>query len=458
MAAPSGSVSGFPRIPSVAVSCKAGGITTTGTTDTQPTQPPPAPAAPGPRRPQRPFVRAADAAMLGGVCAGLGRRFGVPVRLLRVLAVLSLIPAAVGLVAYMACWTLVPREGETRSVASRVLADRRQLQVVLAVGTVALAVLVTLQALGLEGPGAFAWPLLLSAVGALCVWRGASDDERARLQERLDTAPLVNVATSTGWRTLALRACLGGTFVLVGVFLLSKIGTLRGEALEAFVGTVLVCGGFLVLFAPWWLRTLHDLASERRQRVRAQERADVAAHLHDSVLQTLLLIQKSADRPTEVVRLARTQERELRHWLFDPVARRGGAGGERLAAAAAEIERDVEDAYGVGVELIVVGDCELDEGLRALLAAAREAAVNAAKWSGAPSISVFCEVEADRVSIYVRDAGCGFDPAGVGSDRQGIACSIKERMVRHGGTAVVRSTVGSGTEVELVLPRPPEVA
>lgn len=371
---------------------------------------------------------------------------------MRLLAVVSVAPAAVGLVLYVACWVLVPRDGERRSIGARVLADRRQLQVVLAVSTVALAVLVTLQAMGLRGLGDFAWPLSLSALGALCVWRGASDGERAQLQDRLNAAPFVSAATSTGWRTIVLRTCVGGTLVLVGVFLLSKIGALRGDAVGVFFGTISMCVGFLVLFAPWWLRTLRDLTNERRQRMRAQERADVAAHLHDSVLQTLLLVQKASDRPDEVVRLARNQERELRRWLFDPASSRHGAEAT-LAEAAKDLERDVEEDYGVGVELIVVGDVPLDDAAAALLAAMREAVVNAAKWLGAPSISVFCEVEADRVSAYVRDVGCGFDPHDVPADRQGIACSIKERMTRYGGTGEVRSTPGAGTEVELVLPR-----
>jgi signal transduction histidine kinase len=391
--------------------------------------------------------------VLGGVCGGIARRFGLPVRVVRVIAIVSVVPFALGLVAYMACWALVPRMGEERSIAARVVSDRRQLQIVLAVGTVALAVLVTLQVLGLQGTGDFEWPLMLSAIGALCVWRGVSDDERTGLQERIDGAPLVSVATSTGWRMLVLRVFLGAGFVLLGVWSVSKAGTLRGAALDVFLGTTSVAAGFLVLFAPWWLRTLRDLTRERRQRVRAQERADVAAHLHDSVLQTLLLIQKAAHDPAEVVRIARKQERELRHWLFDPAASANRGADATLSAAAAEIERDVEDAYGVGVELIVVGDCALDESLRALLAAGREATVNAAKWSAAPSISVFCEVEDDQVSIYVRDVGRGFDPEQVPSDRKGIACSIRERMTRHGGSATLRSTVGAGTEVELILPR-----
>jgi signal transduction histidine kinase len=295
------------------------------------------------------------------------------------------------------------------------------------------------------------WPLLLSAVCALCVWRGASTEERAGLQERLDAAPFVSAATSTSWRTIALRACVGGALLAVGAVLLSKVGTLRGEAIGVFVGAILVCCGFLVLFAPWWLRTLRDLSRERRDRVRAEERADVAAHLHDSVLQTLLLIQKAAGQPDEVARLARRQERELRAWLFDPTA--DAKGGASFASLARSIERDVEDDYGASVELVVVGDCELDDAVRALLAAAREAAVNAAKWSGAPRIAMFAEVEPTSVSVFVRDLGCGFDPGQVGEDRQGITCSIKERMGRVGGHAEIRSTIGEGTEVELVLPR-----
>lgn len=399
--------------------------------------------------------RSADDAVLGGVCAGLGRRLGVSPRLLRVLAVLSVIPFALGLLAYMCLWALVPRAGEARSVASRVVEDRRQLQIVLAVSTVAFAVLLTLQWMGLQGPGAFAWPLLLSSVGALCVWRGASDEERAHLQERLDAAPLVSAATSTSWKTIALRGCVGGALLLVGAALLSKIGSLRGEAIGVFVGAVAVSAGFLVLFAPWWLRTLRDLSSERRERVRAQERADVAAHLHDSVLQTLLLIQKASDQPAEVVRLARNQERELRHWLFDPRASLRRSGTDTFATMTEAIERDIEESYGVGVELVVVGDCDLDDAVHAILGAGREAAVNAAKWSGTQSFSMFAEVEPTSVSIFVRDLGQGFDPDSVPEDRRGIECSIRERMSRFGGHATVRSAPGAGTEVELVLPRAP---
>jgi signal transduction histidine kinase len=247
----------------------------------------------------------------------------------------------------------------------------------------------------------------------------------------------------------------GGALLLVGCLLQSNVGSLRGEAIGVVLGAVALSAGFLVLFAPWWLKTLRDLSRERRERVRAQERADVAAHLHDSVLQTLLLIQKASGEPAEVVRLARNQERELRHWLFDPRASARGSGTDTFATMTEAIERDVEESYGVGVELVVVGDCDLDDGVSALLGAGREAAVNAAKWSGADRISMFAEVEPSRVSLFVRDLGRGFDPATVPADRRGIECSIRERMARFGGRAVVRSTIGAGTEVELMLPREP---
>jgi len=449
--------SGFTRIARRPTDCKDLTIATTTTQGVDGTAAEVGDATPTPktsRRPHRPLVRADDDAVLGGVCAGVARRFGLPVRPVRVLAIVSIAPAAIGLLAYTACWAVVPRDGEDKSVASRVLSDRRELQIVLAVSTVMLAVLITLVAIGVQGPGAFAWPLLLSSAGVLCVWRGASIDERERLQARLNTSPLVGAATATSWRTVLLRACIGGALVVVGAALLSKIGELRGAAVGVMIGIVSVTAGFLMMFAPWWLRTLRDLSNERRQRVRAQERADVAAHLHDSVLQTLLLIQKSATQPAEVVRLARNQERELRHWLFDPPYRHVHAdGADSFAAVASDIERDVEEDYGIGVELIVVGDCGLDDALRALLAAGREAAVNAAKWSGTTSISIFAEVEPETVSLFVRDVGVGFDPEAVGDDHKGIAHSIVERMARHGGRATIRSAADAGTEVELVMAR-----
>ncbi len=411
------------------------------------------PATPSRRRPVRPFRRSVDDSVLGGVCGGLAARLAVKTTVVRVVAVVSVFLGGVGIVAYMALWVFVPVTGEPESIASRVATDRRELQIVLALSTALFAILLVTRSLGVSDLGVPTLTLLVGAVGALIVWRGGSTAETKRLRERLNAAPGAS-GISSSWRRMAVRAGLGLLLIAIGVGELSRTGSFSGAALGVLVGTVLFVGGFLVLFAPWWIRTLRDLSTERRERVRAQERADMAAHVHDSVLQTLSLIQKAAGDPREVVRLARSEERELRYWLFDPERLgRHGQRPESLTEAVAVIEREVEDSYGIGVELIVVGDCPMDDGVAALVGACHAATVNAAKWSGCDQVAVFLEVERNTVSAFVRDVGIGFDPALVPDDRQGIACSMVERMERVGGSVTVRSSPGAGTEVELTLPR-----
>ena len=246
-------------------------------------------------------------------------------------------------------------------------------------------------------------------------------------------------------------------FVVSAVLLIAGIGvlvSLRGglSLLAPLGGFLLVAAAIVVLLGPWWLRIARDLLFERQARARAEERADMAARVHDSVLQTLALIQRSAEDPQTVVQLARAQERELRSWLFE-----GRAPGDTevtsFAEGIREIQRDVEARHGVPVEVVTVGDCPLDEHLSALLAAAREATVNAAKWSGASVISLFAEVEPDKVEVAVRDRGSGFDLYSVPEDRKGVAESIRGRMLRHGGKAIVQSTLGEGTKVTLTMAR-----
>jgi signal transduction histidine kinase len=194
--------------------------------------------------------------------------------------------------------------------------------------------------------------------------------------------------------------------------------------------------------------------SERQARALAEERTQMAAHVHDSVLQTLALIQRSADDPQNVVRLARAQERELRGWLFE--GRPPGTFSEdavMLGEGVGLLQHKIEADHGITVQVVLVGDCPLTDALRALLDAAREATVNAAKWSGAPQVSLYAEVEAHAVMLYVRDRGVGFDPDAVPADRQGIAQSIRARMARYGGKVVIRSSPGDGTEVEMSMPR-----
>jgi len=214
-----------------------------------------------------------------------------------------------------------------------------------------------------------------------------------------------------------------------------------------------------VLTVPWWVRLMRELGEERRERIIEAERAEIAAHLHDSVLQTLALIQRQSDEPREVLRLARGQERELRHWLYGPTGygRSARASGEPtldsgLAAAITAAAAEVEDTYAINVRPVVVGDRPLDDGLRALVLAAREAMVNAAKHAKVGEVSAYVEVEPTEVHVFVRDRGIGFDPDAVSDDRHGLADSIHGRMKRHGGAVRLRSTPGEGTEVHLSMP------
>jgi signal transduction histidine kinase len=205
-----------------------------------------------------------------------------------------------------------------------------------------------------------------------------------------------------------------------------------------------------VILTPWWLRLVRGLTEEREERVRTQERAELAAHLHDSVLQTLALMQKRADDPRAVAALARRQERELRAWLNGAPT---DAPRQTLAAAIQEVVGEVEDDHGVPVEVVVVGDCPLDEATEALVAATREAVVNAVKFAAGTPVSVYAEADGDRVEVFVRDRGPGFDLAAVPPDRRGLRESVLGRMDRHGGEAHVHTQPGAGTEIELVLPR-----
>ncbi len=314
--------------------------------------------------------------------------------------------------------------------------------------------LVLASALGANWISSISWPAVLSLSGLVLVWRNAPPDERALLDRAV--SPLLrsarqNLDHAGAWMLARLLAA--GALIGVGLFFLLT-GRARATALRPLAGAVLVVAAAIVLFGPWWLRIARDLMLERQARARAEERADLAARVHDSVLQTLALIQRNAANPQQVVQLARNQERELRSWLFDG-SRPGLPGDEELtfAGALGRIQRDVEAAHGIRVETVVVGDCPLDEHLRALVAAGREATVNAAKWSGQPVVALFGEVERESVSLFVRDRGVGFEPERVPADRKGIAESMRGRMARHGGSVTIRSVPGEGTEVALSMSR-----
>lgn len=390
--------------------------------------------------------------MMGGVAGGVADWIHVDPTLVRIGFVLAGIFSGFGVALYLVAWMVIPAEGETSSMAGRVLHDWRGIALALSLVPVVVVSFVVGSALGDGWLAGVVTPLCVAAGGLVLVWRNVGDEERQLVARMMRPLARLGLTGSGSWRSLALRLAIGVVLAAGGVVLL----LLHSDRalLRPLGGVALVVAGAVVAFGPWWLHVARDLVDERQARALAEERADMAARVHDSVLQTLALIQRRADEPQQVVKLARAQERELRSWLFDRRApASAGEDDQMLADAIRRVERDVEEIHEVPVETVVVGDCRLDDDLRALVAAGREATVNAAKWSGAASVSVFAEVEPAQVSLYVRDRGVGFDPDAVDADRRGLAESVRGRMARHGGTAEVHSSRGNGTEVVLRMAR-----
>lgn len=388
-------------------------------------------AAPGPTAVRPPLVRPRNGRMLAGVAAGTASHLRQDPLIVRI-AFVVLATTGIGVVAYGLLWLTMPVATPEQEVAPAVgprpTGTRQWLGLVL----IAVVAVVLLGQLSTWGGGDVVLPLVLVAVGMAVIWR------------QLDTD-----------RTLALPgvrwALAGGAVLAAGgvVLLLATTGQLA-DARDGFAATLVILTGVVLATAPIWRRLLASRAEERAARVRSEERAAVAAHLHDSVLQTLALIQRHADEPQAVSRLARGQERELRAWLYDPkVVREGGTWAGLVAGIVAEVESD----HSLIVDPVVVGDAPVDDALAGLGAATREALVNVAKHSGATAADLYTEVTPDRVAVFVRDRGTGFDPAAVPDDRRGLRDSVSGRLARLGGTAEVRSAPGEGTEVELVLPR-----
>jgi signal transduction histidine kinase len=399
----------------------------------------------------QPLRRKGDDRVVGGVAAGIAAWRGFnPTTVRIVLAVAALITAGWAVPFYVIAWLVIPVEGEETSIASRAKRDSRGVAIAIALGSLVAVFLVLAGALNDGVIEKYGWAQVVSVPVLALIWRNASEDEQAGLRRLV--LPIDGRGATGKAARRASRLRIAGSAVLLAVGL--------GELLALHVGTALIAplGGFLfvtagivLLLGPWWLRIARDLMVERQARARAEERADIAAHMHDSVLQTLALIQRRAEDPQAVVQLARAQERELRSWLFEGRAP-GDTDVTTFAQGVRQIQRDVEALHGVPIEVVTVADCPLDEHLNALLMAAREATVNAAKWSGAAVISVYAEVEPDRVNVTVRDRGKGFDPGAVPGDRKGVAESIHGRMSRHGGEATVQSAPGEGTKVTLAMP------
>jgi signal transduction histidine kinase/phage shock protein PspC (stress-responsive transcriptional regulator) len=425
-------------------------------------QVPPAPGADDAEAPQ--FVRRSEGRLVGGVASGLAVHLGVQPLAVRVTFALLAALGGFGVVLYLGLWIFTPLdqtvaeqadEQAPAGIAAATRSGRRrrrlraprkgdigQLAALVLLGA-GLTLLVQQTPLGVS-PTVFV-PLLLAGLGVALIWRTADEQERRRMTALSPRAPWLAPLVGKGGAVAVFRLAAGAAVIVAGVvaFLVGQ-GQLEAT-LDSMLGVGAVVVGLGLILGPWLWRLWRDLESERRERIVSQERADVAAHLHDSVLQTLALIQKHANDPREVVRLARGQERDLRGWLYDDLPDDESSFAAALKKAAAE----VEDFHGVPVEVVTVGDTGMDDRTRAMLKAAREAAVNAAKHSGADKVDIYAEVEGDDVELFVRDRGKGFDLDAVPEDRLGVRRSVVDRMDRHGGIAEVRSAPGEGTEVRL---------
>jgi signal transduction histidine kinase/phage shock protein PspC (stress-responsive transcriptional regulator) len=384
------------------------------------------------RPPRPPFERGYEDALVAGVCAGLARHLGVSPTKVRVLFAILTIGSGAGILCYGAFWAVVPRAA---GAAPSQPLDRVQLP---AIAAIAIGGLFLAHQLGISSLDPGLWPVVVVGAGIALVWRQADETSRARW-----------IGVTEDRRARVLRLAGGGALLAAGLGAFLASNHELQAAQDGLVAILVVVAGLALTLAPWWWGLVNDLTAERRERIRSQERSELAAHLHDSVLQTLALIQRRADSPTDVLRLARSQERELRSWLY---ARRDDMGVEGTLAGAVEAAAaDVEERHGLPVEVVTVGDCPLDDRLESMVRAAREAMVNASKFSGVDHVDVFVEVEGDDVTVFVRDTGVGFDLAAVPEDRRGVAESIIGRMARHGGHATIRSAPGEGTEVELTM-------
>jgi signal transduction histidine kinase len=328
----------------------------------------------------------------------------------------------------------------------------------IAIGTALLVAsgLLFVRAAGPWPGDAVVWPAAVAVLGALLIWRAPAAAPRRRRGWAAHRPPgpvpprEPSVHVRAPIRPEVSRGGLGVALVLGGGFAFLWANGATRPAGEAVLAALAVLIAVALIFAPSWRRLARSLAAERTERIRSQERADVGAHLHDSVLQTLALIQRSAEDPKQVAALARRQERELRGWLAGGDAREPGELlGSALAAAAAEVEA----LAGGSVDVVAVGDCPLDERAGAVVAAAREAMLNAAKFAGEAPVSVYAELSDERIHVFIRDRGAGFDLTSVPPARRGVRESIVGRMRRAGGTAAVRTLPSGGTEVEIAVER-----
>jgi signal transduction histidine kinase len=371
-------------------------------------------------------VRRPDNRVITGLAGGIADRLGIPDTYVRAAFIVLLLAGGAGGVIYLI--------GSAIAVeAPDEVGDSPNGRQIIALVVVLLGALLFFRGLGLWFGDTIVWSALLLAFGGAAIW---------------DRTSLFNTADGTGVAPTRIRIVGGALLLLAGIIGLSSSISAVESLGPAITAAALTAAGFMVIFGPWTVSLLRDLNEERRNRIRSDERTEMAAHLHDSVLQTLALIQRSDD-PKRMITLARAQERDLRSWLYSKDA--GTHTGLRQALE--EAASNVESKHNVPVEVVLVGDMPLNERSNALVAAAGEAMTNAAKHAGVEKISVFAEVRDDAAEVFITDQGRGFDPAGVEEDRHGIADSIIGRMKRQGGETEIVSEPGEGTEVRLTLPR-----
>lgn len=374
--------------------------------------------------------------VIGGVAGGIADHLGVDAFRVRIVFVVLMALAGAGAAAYALLWFFCPPGKDTAPPAR---AERRQALGLAMLGFIAMAVVGTTTS---GTPASALVPLVFVVVGASLVWR------------EFDTSRAAQKRPMLTWT----RMVCGVVFVIVGLVVVVIAGNRNfGGLSTTILAVAATLVGVVLLTVPLWMRLGRALNEERAARIRNAEREEIASHLHDSVLQTLALIQKQASSPEEVARLARGQERELRSWLFGDSAQHNSS----LAAALRSVGAEVEDHYGLEVEIVAVGDLSPEEETThearrrwsALVGATREALINAAKHSGEKQVAVYCEVGDDEVEVFVRDRGVGFDPDLVAADRQGVSRSIRARMERAGGQVTIHTQPERGTNVELRMPR-----
>lgn len=405
-----------------------------------------------PRRARRPV----HGRVVAGVARGLAEHLNLPVWLLRLGFVFFTFISGIGIVLYAAFWAVLPLDvdegepGDESREAARAEAESLRASDtarLLALAALVIGIALLLAAAGVNVFKGFVIPLLVAVFGAALIWRQLDDEQRDVWTSAASRAARQTAGTAA--RAGRWRIVIGIGMVAVAVLAMVGTHTTQRQAIQGLAIALLILAGVALVAFPWVYRSWRRQEEQRRALIRSEERAEIASHVHDSVLQTLTLIQRYAQDPQEVTRLARTEERALRGWLYAPT----GDPDKTFAAAVVSAAAEVEQSYGATIDVVNVGDALLTPELAALVSASREAMVNAARHGGGVA-SVFAEVDESVAEVFVRDRGPGFDSTTIPADRHGVRDSIVGRLERNGGVAEIKTAPGQGTEVRLRMPVP----